>query len=37
MANLGPFETLSQALKLKIQNVTTVGDDVRLIAHVKGR
>ena len=37
MANLGPFESLSQALKLDIQNVTTVGDDVRLIAHVKGR
>jgi len=37
MASLGTFETLSQALKLKIQNVTTVGDDVRLIAHVKGR
>ena len=37
MASLGAFETLSQALKLKIQNVTTIGDDVRLIAHVKGR
>ena len=37
MASLGTFETLSQALKIKIQNVTTVGDDVRLIAHVKGR
>jgi len=37
MASLGTFETLSQALKLKIENVTTVGDDVRLIAHVKGR
>ena len=37
MASLGTFETLSQALKLKIQNVTTIGDDVRLIAHVKGR
>lgn len=37
MANLGPFESLSQALKLDIQNVTTIGDDVRFIAHVKGR
>lgn len=37
MANLGSFESLSQALKLDIQNVTTIGDDVRLIAHVKGR
>jgi len=37
MASLGTFETLSKALKLKIENVTTVGDDVRLIAHVKGR
>jgi diaminohydroxyphosphoribosylaminopyrimidine deaminase/5-amino-6-(5-phosphoribosylamino)uracil reductase len=37
MANLGPFETLFQALKLDIQNVTSIGDDVRLIAHVKGR
>ena len=37
MANLGPFESLSQALKLDIQNVTIIGDDVRLIAHVKGR
>ena len=37
MANLGPFESLSQALKLDIQNVTTIGDDARLIAHVKGR
>ena len=37
MANLGSFGSLSQALKLDIQNVTTIGDDVRLIAHVKGR
>lgn len=37
MANLGSFESLSQALKLDIQNVTIIGDDVRLIAHVKGR
>lgn len=37
MANLRSFESLSQALKLDIQNVTTIGDDVRLIAHVKGR
>ena len=37
MANLGPFESLSHALKLDIQNITTIGDDVRLIAHVKGR
>ena len=37
MANLGPFESLSHALKLDIQNLTTIGDDVRLIAHVKGR
>ena len=36
MANLGPFETLSQALKLHIQNVTPIGDDIRLIAHIKG-
>ena len=36
MANLGPFETLSQALKLDIQNVTPIGDDIRLIAHIKG-
>jgi len=37
LANLGPFESLSQALKLDIQNITPIGDDVRLIAHVKGR
>jgi diaminohydroxyphosphoribosylaminopyrimidine deaminase / 5-amino-6-(5-phosphoribosylamino)uracil reductase len=36
MANLGPFEALSQAIKLDIQNVTPVGDDIRLIAHIKG-
>ena len=36
-ANLGPFESLSQALKLDIQNITPIGGDVRLIAHVKGR
>lgn len=36
MANLGAFETLSQALKLDIQNVTPIGDDIRLIAHIKG-
>ena len=36
MANLGPFETLPQALKLDIQNVTPIGDDIRLIAHIKG-
>ena len=35
MANLGPFEALSQALKLDIQNVTPIGDDIRLIAHIK--
>lgn len=37
MANLGPFEALSQTLKLDIQNVTPVGDDIRLIAHIKGK
>ena len=37
LANLGSFESLSQALKLDIQNITPIGDDVRLIAHVKGR
>ena len=36
MANFGPFEALSQALKLDIQNVTPIGDDIRLIAHIKG-
>ena len=36
MANLGPFEALSQALKLDIQNITPIGDDIRLIAHIKG-
>ena len=35
MANLGPFQTLSQAFNLVIQNVTLVGDDVRLIAHTQ--
>ena len=35
MANIGPFEALSQALKLDIQNVTPIGDDIRLIAHIK--
>jgi len=34
IANLGPFESLSQALKLDIQNVTPIGDDIRLIAHI---
>ena len=37
MANLGPFEALTQTLKLDIQNVTPVGDDIRLIAHIKGK
>ena len=35
MANLGPFEALSQALKLDIQNVIPIGNDIRLIAHIK--
>jgi diaminohydroxyphosphoribosylaminopyrimidine deaminase/5-amino-6-(5-phosphoribosylamino)uracil reductase len=35
MANLGPFEALSQALKLDIQNVMSIGNDIRLIAHIK--
>ena len=35
MANLGPFQTLSQAFNLVIQNVTPVGDDVRIIAHTQ--
>lgn len=35
MANLGPFEALSQALKLDIQNVMPIGNDIRLIAHIK--
>jgi diaminohydroxyphosphoribosylaminopyrimidine deaminase/5-amino-6-(5-phosphoribosylamino)uracil reductase len=37
MANLGPFEALTQTLKLDIQNVMPVGDDIRLIAHIKGK
>jgi diaminohydroxyphosphoribosylaminopyrimidine deaminase/5-amino-6-(5-phosphoribosylamino)uracil reductase len=37
IANLGPFASLSQALKLDIQNVTSVGDDIRVIAHMKGQ
>ena len=37
MANLGPFEALTQTLKLDIQNITPVGDDIRLIAHIKGK
>jgi len=35
IANLGPFASLSQALKLDIQNVASVGDDIRVIAHMK--
>ena len=35
MANLGPFETLTQALKLDIQNITTIGEDIRLMALTK--
>jgi diaminohydroxyphosphoribosylaminopyrimidine deaminase/5-amino-6-(5-phosphoribosylamino)uracil reductase len=35
MANIGPFEALSQAFKLDIQNVTPIGDDIRLIAYIK--
>jgi diaminohydroxyphosphoribosylaminopyrimidine deaminase/5-amino-6-(5-phosphoribosylamino)uracil reductase len=35
MANLGPFATLAQAVKLNIHNVTPIGDDIRLIAHIK--
>ena len=37
IANLGPFASLSQALKLDIQNVASVGDDIRVIAHMKGQ
>jgi len=37
IANLGPFASLSQALKLDIQNFTSVGDDIRVIAHMKGQ
>jgi diaminohydroxyphosphoribosylaminopyrimidine deaminase/5-amino-6-(5-phosphoribosylamino)uracil reductase len=35
MASMGPFEQISQALKLHIQNMTTIGTDIRLIAHIK--
>ena len=37
IANLGPFASLSQALKLDIQNVASVGDDIRVIAHMKSQ
>ena len=37
IASLGPFASLAQALKLDIQNVTSVGDDIRVIAHMKGQ
>jgi len=37
IANLGPFASLSQALKLDIRNVVSVGDDIRVIAHMKGQ
>ena len=37
IANLGPFASLAQALKLDIQNVASVGDDIRVIAHMKGQ
>lgn len=37
IANLGPFASLSHALKLDIQNVASVGDDIRVIAHMKGQ
>lgn len=37
IANLGPFASLSQALKLDIQNVASVGDDIRVIAHMKNQ
>jgi diaminohydroxyphosphoribosylaminopyrimidine deaminase/5-amino-6-(5-phosphoribosylamino)uracil reductase len=36
MTKLGPFEALAQAIQLDIQNITTIGDDIRLIARVKG-
>lgn len=34
MAKLGPFATLEQAVKLNIQQVTPIGDDIRLMAHI---
>jgi diaminohydroxyphosphoribosylaminopyrimidine deaminase/5-amino-6-(5-phosphoribosylamino)uracil reductase len=37
IANLGPIASLSHALKLDIQNVASVGDDIRVIAHMKGQ
>lgn len=37
MANLGPFASLDQAVKLDIQNVTSIGDDIRLIAHIQSQ
>lgn len=37
IANLGPFASLSQALKLDIQNIASVGDDIRVIAHMKNQ
>ncbi len=37
IANLGPFDSLSQGLKLDIQNVTPIGVDIRLIAHIQGQ
>lgn len=37
MANLGPFATLAQAIKLDIHNVTPIGGDIRLIAHIQSK
>jgi diaminohydroxyphosphoribosylaminopyrimidine deaminase/5-amino-6-(5-phosphoribosylamino)uracil reductase len=35
IANMGPLEKISQALKLDIQNIKTIGTDIRLIALIK--
>lgn len=37
LANLGPLDALSQAAQLHIQDVSRVGEDVRIVARVAGR
>jgi len=35
MFNIGPFDKLSQALSLEIQNISPIGPDLRLLARIK--
>ena len=37
MANFGPLDALNQAIPLEVQNIASVGTDVRIVARIAGR